>query len=191
MRLFIAIDLPGATRDRIEALISELRREVPDVRWAGIDGIHLTLKFLGEVGENRLPALAQILGRRAAALSGGFTVGVRGVGTFGGTSRPRVAWCGVVDPEGALARLAADVEEGCAGLGFPREGRPFHPHLTLARIKVASRGLAPALAARADLDLGGFEVTSYHLFQSRLQSGGAKYLRLAECRLGGPVAAPS
>jgi 2'-5' RNA ligase len=189
VRLFVAVDLPGASRDRIESLIADLRREVPDVRWARIEGVHLTLKFLGEVEEGRLPALASILDRRAAA-AGGFTVRLQGVGTFGDRSRPRVVWCGVTDPGGGLARLAASIDEGCAETGVAKEARPFHPHLTLARLKSPSRGLAAALEARADLDLGGFAVTSFHLFQSLLRPQGAAYLRLAEHRLGG-AAAPS
>lgn len=189
MRLFIAVDLPGASRDRIESLIADLRREVPEVRWARIEGVHLTLKFLGEVEEGRLRALAAILDRRAAA-AGGFTVLLKGVGMFGTKSRPRVVWCGVMDPDGGLARLAASIDDGCAETGFPREARPFHPHLTLARLKGPSRSLAAAVDARTDLDLGGFAVTSFHLFRSLLRPRGAEYLRLTEHRLGG-AAAPS
>lgn len=190
MRLFVAVDLPGGTRDRIEQLLSDLRRDVRDVRWARCEGIHLTLKFLGEAEETRLPAIEGALVRAAAGARGGFQVGVKGTGTFGDRGRPRVVWLGLDDPTGGLARVAAAVEDACGDLGFERERRAFHPHLTLARLKGPSKSLAPALASRASVDLGEIVVTSYFLFRSLLRPSGAEYLRLAEFRLATGSAAP-
>jgi 2'-5' RNA ligase len=184
VRLFVAVDLPGPLRGRVEELLAELRREVPDVRWTRAEGIHLTLKFLGEVEEGRVGEVAGALAGAARRARGGFTVVVAGLGTFGDRGRPRVVWAGVREPTGSLARLHAEVESAAGPLGFPPEGRPFSPHLTLARLKAPSRHLGRALAARAQTEVGAFEVGACCLFQSLLRPSGAEYARLGEFPLG-------
>lgn len=186
MRLFVAVEIPGAVRASLEALLAELRRDVRDVRWSRVESIHLTLKFLGEVEEPRLGPLSGALEAAASAAAGGFEVGVGALGTFGDPRRPRVVWAGVRDPAGGLAALQEAVEAACEGCGFPREERAFSPHLTLARPKGPSRDLSRALPARAGWEGGRFAVASIVLFQSLLKPEGAAYLPLRVLGLGAP-----
>ncbi len=185
MRLFIAVDLSVAVRERLDALILDLRRDVPDVRWVGSDRIHLTLKFLGEVDEARAAAISDAVGPAAAAVPGRIPASVGRLGTFGDQRRPRVVWAGVEDPSGGLLRIQSAVETACEVQGFSREGRPFSPHLTLARLKGPSRSLGTALEARQAIRLGDLEISSCCLFQSLLRPDGAAYVRLREYPLGG------
>jgi len=189
MRTFVAVDLPAHARGALEALLQQLGREVPDVRWARSAGIHLTLKFLGEIQEARVPSLAASLLGAASSVAGGFPVAIRRLGTFGDRRSPRVVWVGVEEPAGSLGRLQRAVDEACAGEGFARETRPFSPHLTLARLKAPSRSLGRALTARPDLDLGSFPIERVTLFQSILRPEGAQYVRLRDFPLAAPAGA--
>jgi 2'-5' RNA ligase len=148
-----------------------------------VEGIHLTLKFLGNVAESDLPAikaaLAQI-GQQHAPFA--FTVG--GLGCFPNVRRPRVVWVGIQEQTGTLAGLQRDVEKGLVPLGFEAEKRAFHPHLTLGRTK---RGLRSADQRRLGEILAGVEVgeldrinvESFHLMRSDLRPSGAVYTALA------------
>jgi len=178
VRLFVAADLEAQACDRIEAMLAELRREVPDVRWGRSDALHLTLKFLGEVEESRVSAIARAVARAAARAGNPFTVQLKGMGAFGDHSRPHVVWLGLTDPDGRLAGAAEAFESVFEAEGFPREKRPFMPHLTLARPKAASKDLPAAIAARSDLDLGSLEVGSVTLFRSVTRPSGVEYARL-------------
>ena len=179
----MAVDLPQSTRDRLGALLGALGREARDVRWVRAESIHLTMKFLGEVVESRMNALADRLSVSVAAVRAGFRIESRGIGTFGGRL-PRVVWAGVIDPDGGLSRLQQAVESACVAEGFAPEARPYSPHLTLARPKGRSRDLDAALASRVEIDLGCFEVHSCFLFHSILRSEGATYLKLRDFPLG-------
>jgi RNA 2',3'-cyclic 3'-phosphodiesterase len=180
LRLFVAVDLPAEMRAHLETLLTLLRREARDVRWARSSGVHLTLKFLGEVEESRLGSLGAALGRAAGSVAGGFPLAIGGFGTFGDRRRPRVVWLGAREESGALMRLAAAIESACGSEGFPREDRAFSPHLTLARLKSPSRSLQKALAAGEPGELGSLQVTSFVLFQSLLRPEGAEYVKIRE-----------
>ncbi len=152
------------------------------MRFVPVSGIHLTLKFLGEiplgVGESLRPALDH-----AAAARPAFTVHVRGAGCFPNPHRPRVLWVGLEETQGALMALQRSIEIECAGLGLPAENRPFSPHLTLGRIR-REAGAEAASFIRAVLDreqaveLGVMTVDSVHLYRSDLRPTGAEYRRL-------------
>jgi 2'-5' RNA ligase len=176
VRLFLALNLPPAVREALWAATEPLRDLGLPVKWVRGEGIHVTLKFLGDVGEERE---AELVGALARAASGGralpLTVG--GFGVFPDFRRPRVVWAGIT-AEPALEILQNHVEQEFAPLGFPTEARAFRPHVTLGRAAREARprdftGLEEALAALefAETALVG----AVDLMQSTLQSGGAVY----------------
>ncbi len=183
MRLFVATDLPPALLDAITEVQSQLRRVADSTRWVRPSSMHLTLKFLGEVTESRVPAIDERL-RTIRAES--FQVNYSSVGFFPNARAPRVLWIGVGSR--ALEDLAHEVEERMEGLGFPAEKRPFSLHLTVARSR-RDRRIDPSVveaAARYDgLEFGVYSTDRFYLFQSTLRPDGAEYKRLFEYRLSG------
>ena len=173
MRAFIAIDLPEAVHATLADAQKSFRGACPDARWTRPEGIHLTLKFLGEISAAQTKQVVETLGQIGAVEP--FPVEVRGFGCFPQAHRPRVFWAGVVAPP-ALAELAAKVENGLEKIGFAREERAFSPHLTLARFQVPrpQPGLEAAIAARASASLGDFEASEFFLFESKLSPQGAQ-----------------
>lgn len=190
IRAFVAVDLPEELRIRLGELIDRLSARIGrgTVRWVRPQGIHLTLKFLGDVGAARTEEIAGAV-RSVTERHRPFQVEVGGVGCFPGPGRPRVLWVGVKEPAGALAKLQGEVEAGLAALGFPREDRPFSPHLTLARVR---REASPVEAAKAGAFVAGLpseilgevEVGRVTLFRSELRPAGPVYTALAVANLG-------
>lgn len=133
MRLFLAINLPAEVRREVHAATAALRECAPDVAWAAEDRLHLTLKFLGEQEASRLPeieaAVARVAGQHRELL-----MSLGGISAFPNFRRARVVWMGVAQ-EPRLELLHHDVEVAFEALGFELEGRPFRPHVTLARIR--------------------------------------------------------
>jgi len=188
VRLFVAVELPDLLRERLAALITRLSREITGPKWARAEGIHLTLRFLGEVGEPDLPRLRTALSAIADNPAHGFEVSVRGLGLFPDKGRPRVLWIGLHEPGDALKILQARVEASVREAGLPgikREDRSFRPHLTLARFGDAkpSIPIREYVERRKNEDLGILEVSSVTLFQSVLHPSGAQYKAIQEYRL--------
>jgi 2'-5' RNA ligase len=191
IRAFIAIPLPHRLLDRLAALQRKLDARVPprSVRWVRGEGIHLTLKFLGDTSTEKLPEIQQALAavaRHAPACS--FTV--EGLGCFPNPRRPRVVWTAVQEPTGRLAALQDAIEEVMAPFGYPPEGRGFTPHLTLGRVRrrtersdVARVGEVVNSTSVGLLD----EVVADHfaLVRSVLEPTGAEYTILEEFSLRG------
>ncbi|NLI45738.1 MAG: RNA 2',3'-cyclic phosphodiesterase [Acidobacteria bacterium] len=186
MRLFVAVELPESIKEAIRALQEPLRRFGAAVSWTRPAGIHGTLKFLGEVAPEREAEIEAALAPVAAHAP--FELSVRRLGVFPGWSGPRVIWLGLEPVEPHFAAVYRTVEAAMAPLGFPRETRTFHPHLTLGRVR-DRRGLdtlAAHLQARADgTDLGAFTVPDIILFQSVLRPDGAVYTALRRYPLRG------
>lgn len=179
MRLFVALDLDDRTRLAVHEAAAPLRAAVPALGWIPAERLHFTLKFLREVGAESVPPLVAALDD-AAARHRAFVLGLRDVGAFPNFRKPRVVWAGV-QPDPRLELLQHDVEARCAALGYEVEGRPFRPHLTLARVK----GPIPAgpLRALADAARGltfedEVDVESIDLMHSTLSSAGPRYVRL-------------
>jgi 2'-5' RNA ligase len=188
VRLFVAAEIPPEIRQALAELMDALKREIPGPRWVRPEGIHLTLRFLGEVAEAELPRLAGELAVHVPGSGSPFEVRVEGMGVFPETGRPRVLWVGLVQPGGELEKLQSVVEralEATALAGVKPEGRPFRPHLTMARFGEGrpDPALAAALATRRDRTWGRFTVSSICLFQSLLGPGGATYRKLKEQKL--------
>jgi len=190
IRTFVAIELDAGVLRRIGSLLERIQADMPSglVRWVRPQSIHLTLKFLGDVEEDRLETLAATL-QAACKDHAPFSLSIHGMGVFPNPKRPRVVWIGVDEPTGALQRLQRDVERAIAPLGFPTERRPFSPHLTLGRVK---DGRKPAelealgqYAARARVLVGDMAVDTVYLMRSDLSPAGAIYTELATAPLAG------
>ncbi|MFB3920316.1 MAG: RNA 2',3'-cyclic phosphodiesterase [Terriglobia bacterium] len=178
MRAFIAIDLPEEIRAALSRNQAELRNACRDAGWTRPEGIHLTLKFLGEISDEQVREMTEAL--HACTPFEAFSVEVNGFGFFPDARRPKVFWAGVQAPPD-LANLAERVESAMEKLGIARERRAYSPHLTLARFRFPKpQPELKALAeARADTTLGHFEVSEFFLFESRLHPQGAQYLKVA------------
>jgi RNA 2',3'-cyclic 3'-phosphodiesterase len=166
VRLFVAITPPPAVLDELEARVAAVRPEWPALRWTGRPAWHITLAFLGEVGEQAAAALGPRLAR-AAHRHPSLSLSFAGAGAFPGPGRARVLWTGVSGDRRALEALARSVAAGArrAGAPPPDEGRRFRPHLTLARCRepVNAGPLVGALAGYAGAPWTAAEI---HLMRS-------------------------
>ena len=176
MRVFCAIDLPDNVRERSMQHVAQLRDAVPQMHasWSR-DQIHLTLKFLGEIPQWRVAVLSQTASRAVEGLSP-FDIAVAQTGAFPQHGPPRVLWIGVTDASGKLAELHARLEEECAQAGFAKEQRPFHPHLTLARLR-KPQGARTLASVHKELGFEPVEVTVSELLvmRSELSNEGSKH----------------
>jgi RNA 2',3'-cyclic 3'-phosphodiesterase len=176
VRLFVALNLPPSVRQALWTAAAPLRALGLPVKWVRDEGIHVTLKFLGEVADEREPELAAALAR-AAVEARALPLALGGFGVFPDFRRPHVVWAGIA-PEPALEILQHRVEQEFAPLGFPTEARAFRPHVTLGR---AARAARPSAFAGLEATLGRLAfadtalVSGLDLMQSTLQSGGAVY----------------
>ena len=173
MRLFAAVNLPPALRQAIHAAAAPVRAIDAPIKWVDPDGIHLTLKFLGNVADARLAELGAALDRACAGMRG-FDVMLAGFGAFPSPGRARVVWVGCeAAPPPELLQHA--VEREYAALGFAVEGRPFRPHLTLGRAKPRGgvHGLDAALEGTPFDAL--WTVSGVDLMESTLTPSGARY----------------
>ncbi len=176
-RTFVAVEIEAEMRRQIAALLRDLKASLPDARFAPEAQLHLTLRFLGDVSPQTVESLKPAL-LRAAQECPALEAVVEGLGTFPERGSPRVLWLGLRAPA-ALLSLQGSVEAAVAGLGLPREQRPFRPHLTLARWRGPVR--RPDLPA---VDLGPTRLSRLILFRSRLDPKGAVHTPLAKFELG-------
>lgn len=178
MRVFVALDIPDEVRRRIAEVSARLSRACPQARWARVDGLHVTLKFIGEAPPDRVERIRVRLSsiRSPAPVEMSF----RGAGFFPNERSPRVFWVGI-EATPNLAELAADVDRNLELLGIPPEPRPFRPHLTLARFKSGEGlvSLRETLRGLGTLEFGSTRTRELCLYQSQLKRGGAEYTRLA------------
>ena len=186
-RTFIAVELPDVVRAALQAHIARLSRALPRVRFQPPDSLHLTLAFLGELDDERLAAATQAAADTAPTVPP-FTLTVAGLGTFGPPYAPRVLWCAVGGAIPALLRLQAALARRLEAAGFPREERPFAPHLTLARFKqpldsAALQRLTSILAAPTVAETP-FAIESLSVMKSELLRPAARYTCLRTCPLG-------
>jgi 2'-5' RNA ligase len=176
-RIFIAIDISDEARRRAAAHIDELRTGVKNLRvgWERPEKLHLTLKFLGDVTNERLEKLKGAV-EQAASLAGPFDLRTGKTGVFPSIRKARVLWLGLEDAGGELQRLHRILETECEKAGFARETRDFKPHLTIARLREPgkSAGLAGA-HLRAQIGPVEFEVPEIVIYESRLAPTGSIY----------------
>jgi RNA 2',3'-cyclic 3'-phosphodiesterase len=171
--LFVAVVPPRAVLDELEATVAPLRPGWPALRWTGMPAWHLTLAFLGEVGDGPAAALGPRL-QRAAGRHPSLSLSLAGGGAFPGPARARVLWTGLRGDHGALEALARSVAAGArrAGAPPPDEGRRFRPHLTLARCREPAnlRTLVGELSGYAGAPWTADEI---HLIRSSTGAPGA------------------
>ena len=184
MRLFIALDIPGEIRTRLADYIDRVRSYAPDARWARLEGLHVTLKFIGEVKDQKVEEIKSAL---AAVKSGSFEVTFGSAGFFPTSKSPRVFWAGVQSGD-ELAQLASSIDAAMEKLGIEPETRAFSPHLTLARAGTRDpyslKALAPLLASEAPPQFGTMTAHDFWLYRSQLGPGGSKYTKLKRYVLG-------
>jgi 2'-5' RNA ligase len=183
-RLFIAIELPSEVLSTLTEIQTSLKQAAPShlVKWVNADGIHLTLKFLGDVSANRRSELEKAL-VAAAHNHAAFDLATGGLGCFPNTRRPRVIWVGLQQNITALQALHEAVEAHIAPLGFPTEERSFNPHLTLGRVRrEASSSDTARLGALVENTTAPetrvWHVDSVSLIRSELKREGAVYTTL-------------
>ncbi len=194
MRVFVALELPSAIKAAAVAIQRELMKSESSVGWVRAEGMHLTLKFFGEVSPSRLPEIEKALGS-AAEGTGSVKITVRGIGVFPNPKNPRVVWLGILPEDDRLKRLQERIDRALAPLGFPPENREFRPHLTLGRVKASpifmgariwprrwpSRGLddlMKVVAVHQNVLAGDCVLDHLHLIQSELKPGGAVYTKI-------------
>jgi 2'-5' RNA ligase len=193
IRAFVAIELNAPLRKALAQVQTDLRNRlqnamVSDVRiqWVKPESVHLTLKFLGDIQEERIPEIATALAR-VTDVYARCAVDVGGVGAFPDARAPRVLWVGLSSQAEGITRLAAAVERALIELGFAPEPKPFNPHLTLARIKERSCDIGRALAVDRLLEqavpIGTVTVNAIALMKSELKPSGAVYTKLCEVSL--------
>ncbi len=190
IRCFVAIDTPQSLKEQVSELINNMRSSEGGrkVKWVRPDGVHSTLKFLGDIPAERLPELNTAL---SEALHGWnepntFELSLGGLGSFGKPDAPRVIWLGIGGNRLLLSRLQQVVEKTLNPLGFPPEDRNYSPHLTLGRVPELNReelaAISRLLARYKDLPevrFGSFSVSEAVLMESDRQPTGAVYTPIA------------
>ncbi|MGH9341799.1 MAG: RNA 2',3'-cyclic phosphodiesterase [Acidobacteriota bacterium] len=184
IRAFVAIDLPHEAAGRLDAIGQKLKELKLDGRPVKGESIHLTLKFLGNIDEGKIPQIQEAL-QEVSARTSEFELEVGGLGVFPHPARPRVVWVGVERNE-TLRELQRQTEAALVKLGFDAEERDFQPHLTVVRLK-SGRNLRELIDSirnqGADERVGRLRVNEFHLYQSVLKPGGSEYRKLFTMKL--------
>jgi 2'-5' RNA ligase len=183
LRCFIAIEFPEEIRRSLLDAQKELKRCGADIRWAKPESIHLTLKFLGDTGEDRIEEISERITDVCSQFNI-FNVEVNGFGIFPGRGSPRILWAGIDGGE-AIISLQKSIEESMSGLGFKTEKREYSPHLTIGRFRSSKfkETLLREVAAKQDMSLGSFKAGSVILYKSDLKPPGAVYTKIYEALL--------
>ena len=193
MRLFVALDIEPAIHAQIAHFLASLKARAPEVRWVRPESLHVTLKFIGEVREDKAAHIKKALASVQAAPP---TVTFRGTGFFPNAKAPRVFWIGV-EADGNLPQLAKKVDEVTAKLGIEQEKQSYKPHLTLARSGSGSPRPRPGeraepkfqrvqqiLETMPEAEFGTMTPREFYLYESKLGPGGAKYTKIQGYPLG-------
>ncbi|MDD1723886.1 MAG: RNA 2',3'-cyclic phosphodiesterase [Methanospirillum sp.] len=179
VRLFVAVDLPEEIREQFRDVQEELRRSRARLTLVGTESMHITLKFIGEVSGSQVPQITAALSQVKDDI---FSLNV-GIITANNQRAPRVVWAETDDP-GDCRRLAGNIDNTLASLGFEPEKRRFHPHITLARVKQFHPSLFEALAGVATSCSGIIPVSAFVLKKSELTPEGPRYTDILSVPLG-------
>lgn len=188
-RIFAAIPLAADARSAVEALVGAVRSTADpserEVRWVRLEGLHVTLRFIGPTLDQRIPAALEAV-QAAAVQATPFEVGLAGAGAFPDAIRPRALWLGIGKGVDELSALTRAIDRELAARGWSVEDRPFRPHLTLARSDGVGSG--SRTAARLMMEADGLDVRwnvdRVVLFESVTGGGPARYVPIGE----GPLA---
>lgn len=175
MRLFIAIEIAPDIRERIAHFVERFKPEIRNARWVQPEGMHITLKFLGNVWDEKVAAIENVL--RGIDCSK-FALSLQDVGVFPNPRSPRVLWVGIsAGPE--LANLANQVDTAMTRLGFEAEKRAFTPHVTLARFNDrGGKANVSAVLSGSKPSFGTMTANEFHLYESKLSPKGARYSQI-------------
>jgi len=188
IRTFLAIDIPKEIKDSMEKIQYRLRNSLKEgvIRWTKPGSVHLTVKFFGSILERDIEHIIALLKDSVKGFKP-FTLAAENVGVFPNTRQPRVLWLGITGADNALMILQKQIDDDLHGIGFPREERPFRPHLTLGRTKAhrGIEGLSDVLAEFKDYRAGVLPAAGLTLYRSDLRPEGPKYTRLGYFPLGG------
>ena len=184
LRCFIAIEIPEAIKKAIISSIDSLKKSGADVKWVSPENIHITLQFLGETEEARIPSIKEALDKILLPYSP-FYIKIAGVGCFPDARRPRVIWVGTEESQPVI-NLQGDIARGMAKFGYREEERNFTPHLTIGRVKSNrnTRELSRKMDEIKAASFSGFEVQNITLMKSELKPSGPIYYSLAEIPFG-------
>jgi 2'-5' RNA ligase len=189
IRCFIAIELPDEAKEGLARLKKELARdEHKFVKWVDPGGIHLTLKFLGNIPSKRVTEITEAMRTAVQGISR-FHLEISGLGAFPSLRQARVFLVGIGGEVDKLSRLQQNIDSALAALGFAKEERSYVPHLTLARIKQGAsplerRVFGELVGATSFEDKYHVEVEAISLMRSQLTPAGAIYTRLMTVALG-------
>jgi 2'-5' RNA ligase len=187
IRTFIAVGLDKAVHDRTVALQEALSQSGAEVKWVEPENLHVTLLFLGEVGDRDLPGVCRVVAERAAGRAP-FAMSVETAGCFPNPRRPRVLWAGIGAGTQELVTLHDALEPPLMELGcYRREERQYTPHITLGRVRSErpSDKLAGALARHAGWQAGGMQVREVLVMGSELTPRGPVYTVMGRGKLQG------
>lgn len=179
-RTFLAIDLPEKIITQLIDIQDGLKASVKGIRWTRPEGIHLTLKFFGNISENDIVNISGVVEKKTKDARP-VTLNVKRVGAFPNFKRPRVMWIGISGEVEQLFFLQEEIDTGLETIGFQKETRAFRPHLTLGRIKSPREmeGLAKIIEGGEGYTAGSFIAEGLTLFKSDLTPKGAIYTKLA------------
>lgn len=188
-RIFVALALPQDIRRSLEEIQKNLRGSGVDAKWVEPRNIHITLKFLGAVGEDKTQDIERLT-QRVSRVSA-FEMSLNRIGAFPSLSSPRVIWAGFDDAQGHFATLAKRVEDALTGIGFEKETREAMPHATLARLRSASNRSAlreKIEEINRDFRPMTVRVEAITLFESKLNPWGPVYSVLWSLKLAAAIA---
>ncbi len=176
IRTFIAVEIPEDLKQALQRLQGEFGRSRDRVTWVKPAGMHITLKFLGDIEEQRIPELGEKI-RESCAGRSCFPVRLSGTGVFPGMKRPRVLWVGIVEGAEELRAIFQNLDPRLSEIGFSEEKRPFRPHITLGRIKEIRdpKGFKTQMEMHREVVIGSMTAHAVHLVESRLRPEGAVY----------------
>ena len=191
MRLFVAIELSPDLKRLLQAMIDGLSEFRSTVRWVTKEQMHVTLKFLGEVGHEKVAAVCEAC-ETAASKSRPFEFGLHTTGCFPPKGRVRVIWGGSSDTCPDLLACASACEDAFEKLGFAREGRPFSAHMTIGRVRQDdTQGRLRMAVSEMAVRPVRQNADSMTLFQSVLSPRGARYSVVGQYPFGSPQGGPS
>jgi 2'-5' RNA ligase len=184
-RAFVAIELPDSVRSSLGKAQEALKSYRFRIKWVRPESIHLTLKFLGNIEFRQTDEIAEAMTLAAKGVAT-LSLAASGIGVFPHVRRPRVLWIGLDGQLDELIHLQQTLDTHLAGLGFPKETRPFKGHLTIGRVKgkIAAGRMQAALDQFEKIESEGFEVKQIILFKSDLRPSGAVYTQIKQVSLG-------
>ncbi len=182
MRLFVAIELSSEVKKSLIRAQSVLRKRCDGVRWVGEPAMHLTLKFIGDVDDNDVVETTDAVALGVVGVAS-FDMEVGGCGCFPDRGPVRTVWAGVSEPSGMLAACVGEIEQRLEELGFPRERRPFSPHITLGRVRDdRSGGRIRSIVEAHTIEPLSELVYGVSVMASELSPRGATYARVSQAK---------